>query len=501
MKNSIMKHIIIISIFINVFVFWHCNKCNAQELIIRGSIHCKPGGHLKYEKPINEECVIVIPSVDSRFAVLASDAGVFDIKLPYQRRYLNNILFINYYFNKEKIGSSKIFIDRKNINEEEQDFVFEISEPILLKKNCEFLVIEPDSCLSDLNELVAARIYPKRGGRWFWVSMGTVILGGSAAWLGGTQYALEDIDSTKIETIEINSIKFPDMHLGEIVNSLYRFNSWSYGINFAPVNNFEKSLLFNSSSIAFSEFKNFYFNSDFKRYYEFNYSTPVFHKFSAGIGLIYIEQNAKTVAKLSSNIIHKELIPANTILGFMSFAYKLNEEISIGLATKYIRQNIESPVNIKKVKDYRDGKISVHQSFRTIPKSISHFDCDLSTTLQLSNSINAGINIFNLLNTKLIGENNQSVSSRNIGLGVTYQKRRFTIGTDILLSKNAKPFVAHGLNFIMSNWLDIRTSIANRFEHFQTGITLKILNTRFDYTYSYNNLFSNSHLVGMHMSF
>ncbi|MGI0016728.1 MAG: hypothetical protein ACREBU_25165, partial [Nitrososphaera sp.] len=79
--------------------------------------------------------------------------------------------------------------------------------------------------------------------------------------------------------------------------------------------------------------------------------------------------------------------------------------------------------------------------------------------------------------------------------------RRLVIGADALFIERDKAIIGTGMQYILTNWLDINWSALNRYQTIQLGFAIKYKRGRINYNYSLNNLYDGSHLIGMNFIF
>ena len=124
-------------------------KIYSADLIIRGSTFCLPEGRRGYERPLFNECLLVVPKGHSEFSTTTSATGVFDLHLPLQPVFLNNPLFIDFQNGQKSVGNIRLIIDSANLDKENGNLVYELDAPIILSCDCEDLSADADSCYKE----------------------------------------------------------------------------------------------------------------------------------------------------------------------------------------------------------------------------------------------------------------------------------------------------------------------------------------------------------------
>jgi len=386
-KNSNCKKAIKAFILFSTYFALANNIGFTQSLIIRGTILCKPKGHTVYERPVNKECIIVFPNIARDSATISSDDGVFDITLPFTNALINRNIIIKCYNQSHLVGHSKIFLSSEALRNEEQNKVFKIRQPITLNKECDSLNSDINSCQTELNKIKSGLIDTTKVS---WYYKTSPILGGATVFalaaLAG-RAALADLAppdttvTTVTDTLLINSIRFPKVDLVDFYLSLLNTNSSFRGMNYASTLDFETSSFLNPSSIVFSNFRNFFINSDFTKYIQISGTPIIFDKFALGTGLLFLSQNEDIIATLKDDVVHKENRLSNILMALVSVAYKMNEHLSFGLSTKFVQQKIEQPRYVLRANMFRKGElISTSKTFKTNKSRFSHFDIDVSLT-------------------------------------------------------------------------------------------------------------------------
>ena len=474
-----------------------------ENLIVRGLIYCASGENPENNRPISEECVVVVPIEYPDSSVINSDDGKFHIKLPYNISLLDKVLPLKFQSNNKSVATSKPFISSERVKMEGKNRIFEISNSVLIKRGCDSLGVGID-CVEELQHLKSPEnITEKSGflenGNNKWLLIGAIT---SASILAYTTILTKvvEADTTIIDTLDILSVNYP-AQLGDIITLTYSTLRTNTGLNFAPIKNFEKSPFLNSSAIVFSDFHNFHSNTDFSKFLEFSGSTKILKNFALGLGINIVSQNEKSVATLETGQIIEENFVSRAILGLISFSYKLSEIASIAISPKYINQRTDIPIDVIRTREFTNGNlVSETFSYRTNSINEAYFDLDVSSTFNLYPGFRLGINIFNALSTKIKTQGGDFTTIRAFGFGTSYKRKRNVIGADVLITEGYKPFIAIGTSYILNNAFDVNMSLANRYDFVQLGFSAKLTNFRINYSYNLDDRFNGSHLFGLNLS-
>lgn len=119
---------------------------------------------------------------------------------------------------------------------------------------------------------------------------------------------------------------------------------------------------------------------------------------------------------------------------FISPVYQVNNQFSVGISLKSIWQdfNVSHRVSIEDVDGTAIG------TFTDSTFNNQYFDVDISATYKLTNALQVGLNLMNLLGTELYADAfvpGQSYPSgipkrnlRSLGLGIVYKWQRLNVG-------------------------------------------------------------------------
>ena len=242
------------------------------------------------------------------------------------------------------------------------------------------------------------------------------------------------------------------------------------GFNFSPSRDLSEAVFWNPSAIPNSKkpnnislFTNIKNNAKLGGFFRLT------DKISLGAGGIYTMQDEfrdvifEQVPRPSNNrpTIDSVIMKLKEYAVFISPAYKVNKNLSLGLTIKSVWQDFNIPF-----------KLLIQQSpdintFTDSSVNKQKFDVDFSATYKVNNSFQLGISAMNLAGTELYadaflsGEPNPSLQNqRAFGLGLCYKWQRFNFGADILFTQDDFYDAALGVNYVPFNDALISAGVA-----------------------------------------
>jgi len=498
------------------FLQFFDNACLAQNLIIRGSVLCKPKGREGFERAVSNECVVVIPKGFPEKATTTSSDGAFSIVFPFKNDFLNKIFFIDFKSQHKLVGTLRIFLGSEKLSKLGEDKILEIAEPIILREKCDFLSFNSDSCWFELKKYTTivndtAREKPSYSKKKLtWLGSGVGVAGGVLAALltqdGGSSPPPPPIkpDSIKIERLAIKSLVFPKINLPALLSSQLLLNHPNNNNNFAPIYNLDKAIFTNSSTVALLDFSILNVNTEITEFielYQVGGATKITDRFGLGFGCIILKQREQTIVRLLPGGNYQDLIPSKSMLFLVPFGIRVHSALSLGFSYKILNQKIEFPTKVIKTTSFFKRSQSVDYQLVTSSVDSAYSDFDLSMTIVPSKVLRFGITLNNVRGTGPLSQNKAKVKTRSVGMGFGYKNNRFVIGADGLFIEKDKAIIGTGMQYILTNWLDINWSAWSRYKTAQFGCAVKYKGFRINYNFSRNNLYDQSHLIGMNFSF
>lgn len=259
-----------------------------------------------------------------------------------------------------------------------------------------------------------------------------------------------------------------DIQYGQLLFQSPITHTANVGFNFSPSRDFSEAVLWNASATAFSKKNNnFSFLTNWKNNGKLNAFARVNQHLSVGIGGIYTKQD-----ELRSGSFRNTANPNNTVstdslkmklkeyAGFVSAAYKVNNQFSVGLTGKSVWQDFNVPDSLALLPSGSPARF-----FDSTVKKQA-FDVDVSFTYKVSPSFQVGLSAMNLLGTELYadafvpGVAAPMQNQRSFGLGLCYKYMRWNIGTDVLFTQDDFYDVSLGVNYVPFNNALISAGVA-----------------------------------------
>ena len=118
------------------FLFVLLRPSAADDLVIRGSVFCLPLGRVERERPLSQECILVVPKGYPEFATTTSNFGVFDLRVPYNADFINTPLFLDFFSNDTLVHSARLIVTPQEVVWEIDAYLYELSSPVVLDVDC-----------------------------------------------------------------------------------------------------------------------------------------------------------------------------------------------------------------------------------------------------------------------------------------------------------------------------------------------------------------------------
>lgn len=455
----------------------------AQHLIIKGRIRCI---NQSPNATRGAENIVVVPAFKPSISVVTATqpTGYFEFNtgVPIARLQDKQVsVYVISRCSNCKETVKRVFIseDRDRRNREDNKRYVTIKD-WMLQTNCqqaELLPLAADSVL----QLVVKQPDQNLDK----VSAASALLGAAPvanfltsliSVVGATGFPDSNFFASKMASGKIN--------YGGFLLASPMFHSANTGFNFSPSRDMSEAVFWNASATALSSKRgniglltNLRSNAKLGGYHKIN------DKVSLGAGFIYTKQDQfrqVTFRQNNDNRVEDSVrMKLKEFAAFLSPAYKLNEQLSVGVTVKSIWQrfNIPNIVNVQSVNGEGKG------TFLDSNISEQHFDIDVSATFKASPAFQLGLSLNNLAGTRLYADafipgqaNVPMQQQRSLGLGLLYKWERLNLGSDILLTEEGLYDASIGANYVpfnnalISAGLTVKQlsySLAFRLKHFR----------------------------------
>jgi hypothetical protein len=275
--------------------------------------------------------------------------------------------------------------------------------------------------------------------------------------------------------------------------------SQNVGFNFTPQRNLNEAVFWNASSMTLSAKHQISLSSDYKRFLKASSIVKINNDLALGIGLFWLFQKEDREALIELDSVKDTIrIRSDELALIGSVAFKPWQRLSLGLSAKYLYQNVQSPLGIIRTRDYSHGKlINQDLSFIMQNNNVKKIDFDISATVEPLPYLRFGMSLMNVLGTKFQSNEDQQQNLRALGFGVTFQKKRLNIGSEIHVIENSKGVYQVGVNYIPFNQTMINLGFSSYHEKLMIGVNYRNL----FYSYNNDNLRGNYHILGTRFKF
>ena len=456
-----------------------CNTSYSQNLVIKGRVRCI---NQSVNSTKGAENIIVVPTfMPSKSAITASSpSGYFEFNTGTDLSKLQDKQ-VNIYL-VSRCSSCKDLVKRVFVSEDQDRQNRDDSKSYvtikkwMVEKSCNDLELsalkadsllavimkQPDEKLSELTNATAIAGAPTL------LNLLTTLAAAGPLAAGGTFRAVA-LDPGKI-------------NYGQFLFASPLFHSGNTGFNFSPSRDLSEAVFWNPSSIVNSrKAANISLLTNVKNNVKLAGFYKLTDKFAIGVGGIFTNQdefrgvffqrdpaNGDDPFKVDS-----AKMKLKEYAVYISPAYKINKQLSLGLSVKSIWQNFTIPDSLQLLPN------TTGQFFDSTIKK-QKFDLDFSVTYRINKSLQLGINAMNLAGTKLYADafapdqkNRSFQNQRSFGLGLCYKWQRFNFGADVLFTEDAFYDAAFGINYVPFNEALISAGIAVKQLSYSLSFRLK----------------------------
>lgn len=454
----------------------------SQNLIIKGRVRCM---NQSIHSTKGAENIIVVPTFKpSRSAITASSpSGYFEFNTGTNLSMLQDKQ-VNIYI-VSKCSSCKDIVKRVFVSEDQDRLNRDNSKSYvtikkwMLEKKCNEVELpsfradsllnvirkQPDEKLSELTNATAVTGAPAL------LNLLTTLAAAGPIGVGGTFRA------TALTPGKIN--------YGEFLFASPLFHSGNTGFNFSPYRDLSEAVFWNPAAMVNNKKLNsISLSSNVKNNAKLSGFSKLTDKFSVGGGVIFTTQDEFRTTFFNNDPdngngpqrIDSVKMKSKEYAAYISPAYKINNQLSVGISIKSLWQNFTIPDSL----EVQFGEIG--QFFDSTIKE-QKFDVDFSILYKVSKSFQIGLNAMNLAGAKLHADafapdqkNIPFQNQRAFGLGLCYKWQRFNFGADLLFTEDDFYDAALGVNYVPFNdalisagiaFKQLSYSLAFRLKHFR----------------------------------
>ena len=442
--------------------------------------------------PSPAEYILVVPEDFLKKVKLTNDIGFYYLILP--GRIVDKDITLYYCNSKESLQKKRISILEPQISKIENDYVYYV-ESVVLDVPCSEAV-ENESVM--YQQLALLQQKPEETGKL--LGIGTVTASSLPIWilaLPGGAGAAADGDGAPSVPVRVIDISDQDIPQGKLLSYSLSAFSDKMGFNFVPKRDIGESVFWNSSAISMAFFNQISAYSNFENYSRVSAAFTVKDVIGFGIGYMYLKQEEKRTGLLETGQFIIDDFESKEDGIFLSASILLQEVLpnsfSVGITGKRIEQEIESPGDVA----YINATSGIFKSWTHNERKNTIYDFDLSATYRLSNSVTLGATLMNIAGKKLIDGTGYEIPQRAGGIGGVYQWRKLQIGTDIICRESESAGLALGANFVPFNSALIYAGYDTTYHAY----SVKAKYWWLSYTYNYNDVFGQSHFIGVNVQF
>lgn len=474
------------AIFLAAFFAILTGTCDAQEVIIKGTLRCMNNGVATSTRGALN--IIIIPSFNpaASVATTTTPEGFFQINTGWNAGDLKDKDVTLYIITKcsscKKVQRVFISEDLDKRNTDPTKMYVTVKNWKLLE-NCQKMEL-PDlmseKLLDSAQHLPPQDISGKAPGSPALTPVSFINLFEKLANIAVTQ----NFGLFKVTSIQPGKIKY-----GIFLHSSPMTNTDNNGFNFAPSRNLSEAVFWNASAIATSSKpNNISLLANFKNNIKLSGYQQITPKFYLGLGGIYTRQDqirqvqvlgigANNGGTTADGVNHPEKL--QEFAAFLAPVYKINNRLSAGVTIKSIWQQFNNP-NLMSMEQSGGSDNTTYNFFQDDSIRKQAFDVDASLSYKISSFLQAGISIMNIAGTKLYADefvpdsaNQTYINQRAYGLGLCYKRGRLNVGVDVLLTDKEFYDASLGVNYVPFNNALIAAGYAFKQESFSVSFRLK----------------------------
>ncbi len=472
------------------FLFALLSASAADDLVIRGSVFCLPLGRVEQERPLSQECILVVPKGYPEFATTTSNFGVFDLRVPYNVDFINTPLFLDFFSNDAQVHSARLIVTPQEVVWEIDAYLYELSSPVVLDVDCEQLSTDSDSCWQELVALREPVIMEKEPRFWQKASVPIlgIALGGSAALALLYESPLESANVSG-DTLTFSSIHYPQTNLAQLASKQFMLYL-SPGGGLAPHYRFTNAPLLNASSIGFAQGSQLGASIELTNAFDLARLSGVqkFERFMFGYGVLYANSQQTTLATSSTGTLSQNL-HSDMLFATVSAAKRLNKYESAGVAANMVNQRIQIPQHLV-------SESGSHSALYLATRDVDSLQVFIDASITLNwQFFRCGLSLNNLWGRSLYSASGETVTTRSAALGLSYLNRHFHAGLDVLVPEQEDAVLNGSMTLFVNNWLHLQGSYMTWNRALKIGPTLKFAAISAGYAFAYNSIYQSSHVI------
>ncbi len=454
--------------------------CQAQNLCLRGKIRCM---NPTPSTTKGAENIVVVPTFrPAKSTPTASyPSGYFEINTGLNiQRFQDKILVLQVISScadcKESVR--RVFISEDQLStKKNQDKTYITIKDWMLKTTCAKSELSPR-----LADSITQVVIKQAGQDLDHMSYASV-LSGTPALLNLLTTLTTVAASGGISNINLGSDSLGEGNIqyGDFLQASLMYHTANKGFNFSPHRDMSEAVFSNPSAMSFAKDpSNISLLTNFKNIGKGQGFMKISPSLSIGLGFLISKQDEYREATFAKGFSTRteDSLPMTLIENVVqvSTAYKINSQLSIGLGLKFLTQHFNIPDSL-----YCDAQGKSLNKDRIIRHHKG--DIDLSATYKISPSLQAGLNLMNLVGSRLytdafpsIAQQKPDKNIRGAGLGLLYKYRRLHTGADLLFSSQGFYDASIGFQYIPFNQILVSAgftikkltySLACKFKHFR----------------------------------
>lgn len=469
----------IVLLFSTVCAIWS-GAANAQQVIIKGTLRCLNNGVATSTRgAVN---IVIVPSFNPKASVATTTTpeGFFEINTGWQANNLRDKNVTLYIITK---CSSCKRIQRVFISEDLDKRNMDPTKMYVTVKNWKILEnctqaelpdILSEQLLDSAQRLPPQDISGKAPGSPAMAPVSFINLFQKlvTAAAGGTGFGY-----FKATRIPPGKIRY-----GAFLHSSPMTNTDNTGFNFSPSRNLSEAVFWNAAAIAnTSKPNNVSLLANFKNNIKLSGYQQITKRLYVGLGGIYTKQDQYRFVGFTQvnippiSISHREKL--EEFAAFVASVYKIDKNMSVGITIKSVWQQFNNPRDAALLLDDNNSpkNFFIDDSIRK-----QNIDVDLSFNYKITNSLQAGISVMNVADTKLYADmfirdsaNQTYVNQRAYGVGISYKMGRMNVGVDALFTDKDFYDASVGVNYVPFNNGLIAAGYAFKQESFSVSFKLK----------------------------
>ncbi|ALP53283.1 hypothetical protein Tel_09005 [Candidatus Tenderia electrophaga] len=465
-----------------------CSHASAREIRLQGTVTCKEQGDVG-ARPA--QAVLVVPRQFVSQARLSDDQGLYVFDLP-AARIIDQATTLHFRNAGQEIGQRTEQIWESELRRFQDRYVYfpdtaEVEVPCKVAEDTPQVMQQQLALFSQQTEQARVLLDSSAaaGGATVLASLPSVAgaAAGGPALPGGV--------------FSVVGLSPSDAVAGRLSSIALSAKTTAPGFAFAPTRNITDASFWNAAALALSLRRGVNVASDFDEFSRLSLAAGVGDRYGLGIGVIKLKQEDRRTATLDIGTPHTRSFRFSETGVYLSGAARLNRDadrpLAIGITLKHMSQELD----LARLGDQVTNLGPDDPTWDYNSVYVSKNDMDVSLNYRVNQHANIGLALMSLLNRKLTDGDGNERDQRAVGLGISIMQGRTHYGVDLIHREVEGSDIALGVNTVPFAHGHISAGYDSTYNNYSVGFGYYW----FRYSYSDDDLFNSTHMVGVEYIF